>query len=176
MSKTIKTKQCSKCKQIKTFSEFHKNSSKHDGLCSHCKSCRNKHHKQYRDTHWEQRRRYNKLYYRTHRPQRRKLQQQYRQTLKGYSVFLWQAMLQRCNNPKNQAYKYYGGRGIQVKFSCFEDFYNYVTKELKVDPRGLTIDRIDGDGHYEPRNIQFITRSQNTAKMIRSKKKNSNQI
>ncbi len=42
------------------------------------------------------------------------------------SYHTWMAMIQRCENPKNRAYRYYGGRGISVckrwqdfeKFSC----------------------------------------------------------
>lgn len=33
--------------------------------------------------------------------------------------------------------------------------------ELKIDPRGLTIDRIDNSGNYEKGNIQFITHKEN---------------
>jgi len=58
-------------------------------------------------------------------------------------------------------YKDYGGRGIKVKFTSFEDFYNHIINTIKIDPRGLTIDRIDNDGHYEKGNIRFVSRAEN---------------
>lgn len=42
-------KTCSKCKQTKAFTEFHKQSKKTDGLRSHCKVCR----KEYYQNNWE---------------------------------------------------------------------------------------------------------------------------
>jgi len=39
MSETIVTKRCSKCKQAKSISEFHKNRSKKDGFHHYCKVC-----------------------------------------------------------------------------------------------------------------------------------------
>jgi len=41
-----------------------------------------------------------------------------------------------------------------------DDFRDYVINELKVDPRGLQIHRIDNDGHYERGNIVFVTREE----------------
>ena len=60
----------------------------------------------------------------------------------------------RCNNTKNTAYSYYGGRGIKFLFSSFEDFF----KELGEKPKGLTLDRIDSNGNYEPGNVQWASR------------------
>ena len=70
-------------------------------------------------------------------------------------------MNQRCNNPEAQNYKYYGGRGIKNKFTSLDEFRDYVMNELRVDPRGLDIDRIDNSGHYEKGNIRFITHKEN---------------
>lgn len=70
-------------------------------------------------------------------------------------------MLRRCNNPKDKRYNDWGGRGIENKFPNFKAFHDYVIKELRIDPRGLTIDRIDNDGHYEHGNIRFITQAKN---------------
>ena len=36
---TKRTKRCPKCEEIKPKSDFHKDKSKKDGLCSYCKSC-----------------------------------------------------------------------------------------------------------------------------------------
>lgn len=47
MAEQIISKRCSKCKEIKPFSEFNKDKTKKDGNTSRCKSCRIDDHKQY---------------------------------------------------------------------------------------------------------------------------------
>ena len=66
-------------------------------------------------------------------------------------------MKQRCDNPDNSKFKHYGGRGIECRFESNQEFVDYVINELKVDPRGLEIHRINNDGHYEKGNIEFLT-------------------
>ncbi len=53
MSEPIKTKRCSKCKEIKPLDKFHKRKdriSKGLGVTSRCKQCRNEHSRKYRNT------------------------------------------------------------------------------------------------------------------------------
>ena len=71
---------------------------------------------------------------------------------------IWDAIVQRCENPKNTAYKSYGGRGIKVceRWHKFENFYADVGDR----PEGLTFDRKDNDGDYEPTNWRWATRSE----------------
>jgi len=168
MSETIQTKRCPKCKQIKPLSEFNKSKNRKDELQVYCKQCR----KQYRQAHKAQRKQYYQAhkaentqrcfqYYRNHKVEILQYKNQYYKTIEGYIRCLWTNMLQRCNNPKHPKYKWYGGRGIKVNFLSFEDFYDYVINVLKAEPRGLTIDRIDNDGHYEQGNIRFITQEEN---------------
>ena len=83
-------------------------------------------------------------------------------TIPGYLRHLFSRMKQRCYNPKDTGYKYYGGRGVKVNFESADAFIDYVVNVLQQDPRGLTIDRIDSDGHYEPGNVWFCTKSQNS--------------
>ena len=59
----------------------------------------------------------------------------------------------RCKNPKNSAYPRYGGRGILFLFDKMED----IIKEIGERPEGLTLDRIDNNGNYEPGNIKWST-------------------
>ena len=88
-------------------------------------------------------------------------QRDYYATIVGHLRSVFNNMGQRCNNPSNKYYKDYGGRGIQNKFKSLGDFRDYIINELKVDPRGLQIDRIDNDGHYEEGNIRFVTAKEN---------------
>lgn len=70
----------------------------------------------------------------------------------------WMAMKTRCENEWNKAFKYYGGRGIQVceRWKSFENFY----ADMGDRPKGLTIDRIDVDGNYEPGNCRWATQQE----------------
>lgn len=59
----------------------------------------------------------------------------------------------RCNRPEDIRYALYGGRGIEMRFTSFEDFI----KEIGPRPDGLTLDRIDTNGHYEVGNVSWAT-------------------
>jgi hypothetical protein len=74
----------------------------------------------------------------------------------------WNSMLDRCNNPSNSRYRGYGGRGITIcpEWHQFERFADWAYANGYTNT--LTIDRIDNDGNYEPRNCRFITKSENS--------------
>lgn len=73
----------------------------------------------------------------------------------------WINMLLRCNDPDNQAYENYGGRGIKVckDWHTLERFVEQLPDGYFV---GAEMDRIDNDGHYEPGNVRWVTRQVNT--------------
>jgi len=79
---------------------------------------------------------------------------------------VWTAMKQRCLNKSCDAYKYYGGRGITACddwVNGFINFYNWA--ELNGYKKGLTIERVDNNGNYEPENCIWVTQKhQNTNK------------
>lgn len=70
----------------------------------------------------------------------------------------WQAMIDRCINPKNSRFERYGGRGISV---CdrwrhsFSDFYADVGQR----PSSIhSLERECNDGNYEPGNVIWATK------------------
>lgn len=69
----------------------------------------------------------------------------------------WRAMLGRCEDPNNRAWKNYGGRGVEV---CAEwhDFAAFRADMGTGFAAHLELDRIDPDGHYEPNNCRWATR------------------
>ena len=62
----------------------------------------------------------------------------------------------RCINPRNRAWKDYGGRGIKFLFSSFEQFFT----ELGRCPKRRSLDRINNNGNYEPGNVRWATNKQ----------------
>jgi hypothetical protein len=60
----------------------------------------------------------------------------------------------RCNNPNLPEYQYYGGRGIEFRFSSFPEFLESIGPRPS---RRHSIDRINNDGHYEPGNVRWAT-------------------
>lgn len=74
--------------------------------------------------------------------------------------FAWYAMKQRCSNPKEASYRNYGGRGIRVCSewkNSFQAFYDWAIEKGGYKP-GLTVERINNNGHYSPRNCAFVTK------------------
>lgn len=69
---------------------------------------------------------------------------------------VWKFMHERCRNPNCKAYPNYGGRGIRVceRWNSFAVFWGDMAAGYQ---SGLTLDRVNNDGNYEPGNCRWAT-------------------
>jgi len=75
-------------------------------------------------------------------------------------VTAWRNIQARCTDPRDIAYKHYGGKGITVcnRWYFFSWFYEDMFSTWK---QGLQIDRIDNAKGYEPGNCRWVVAAEN---------------
>lgn len=75
-----------------------------------------------------------------------------------YQYEAWNGIKTRCYNENCRRYKDYGGRGIKIYYRWKDDakaFCEWLDRFLGPRPEGYTLDRINNDGDYEPRNLRW---------------------
>lgn len=70
---------------------------------------------------------------------------------------VWVYLRERCLNPKCPYFKDYGARGITVHPSWLgeDGFANFIRDVGRRPAAGLSLDRINNDGNYEPGNCRW---------------------
>lgn len=70
---------------------------------------------------------------------------------------IWAQMLQRCLNSNDQAYPWYGGRGIMACDRWQESFENFLEDMGEPPTAKHSLDRVNVNGNYEPDNTRWAT-------------------
>lgn len=85
--------------------------------------------------------------------------------------YIWQAMRKRCLDKNSKDYHNYGARGITVCDDWANSYISFQDWALKNGyTKGLSLDRINNDKQYCPKNCRWATRSQQNNNTRRTKK------
>lgn len=71
---------------------------------------------------------------------------------------IWEAMIRRCENPRDISYDNYGGRGIRVCPRWRASFADFLADMGERPTPAHQIDRRKTNGDYEPENCHWATR------------------
>ncbi len=83
--------------------------------------------------------------------------------LREKAYYCFKDIRRRCRNPKHKSYRWYGGKGVELRIE-WPDFRAWYLENFDPTMKCCTIDRIDSDGNYEFGNIQMIERAANSRK------------
>jgi hypothetical protein len=77
----------------------------------------------------------------------------------------WDQMRQRCTNPKHHAWKWYGGKGVQICAAWMDSFEAFLA-DMGQRPAGCDLDRINSALGYCPENCRWLDRRINSLRAL----------
>lgn len=80
----------------------------------------------------------------------------------------WQSMRQRCYNENTKSYRDYGAKGVRVAAVWLKDFQAFFDHIGKAPSSRHTVDRIDNTRGYEPGNVRWATRKEQSVNRQRA--------
>jgi hypothetical protein len=83
---------------------------------------------------------------------------------------VWSSMKERCYNPANKAWRWYGGKGIQVHQDWKDNFQNFYNDMAPTWKPGLWLDRVDSSKEYGPQNCRWVTPRDQWKEAFRSRR------
>lgn len=91
----------------------------------------------------------------------------------------WRGMNRRCRNPNQEAYKYYGGKGVTVcdrwnlrAGGSFESFL----ADMGERPEGTTLGRFGDIGNYSPENCKWMTNREQVVERARKRQSQKQRV
>ncbi len=87
---------------------------------------------------------------------------------KNRTYISWQVIRNRCLVYTSPGFQQYGGRGITICDRWKDSFENFLA-DMGIKPIGLSLDRINNNGNYEPSNCRWANSRQPNSDKIRKK-------
>jgi len=162
------TKSCSRCHEPKPLEAFARDRATKDGLRCWCRECNKASHAAYRAANGAKEKASQAAYRAANHEKRAAYHAAWKAANSDYNAAwkvakplygTWAGMIQRCTNPKHEAHKNYGGRGITVcdRWLTYENWLADILGTLGPRPEGMSLDRIDNDSGYRPGNMRWAT-------------------
>ncbi len=80
-------------------------------------------------------------------------------TIREQNRAIWRGIIHRCHYETCREYRWYGARGIAVCDRWRKSFDAFL-EDMGGRPEGMSIERVDNDGNYEPTNCKWIPRTE----------------